>query len=699
MYIRYGAFLGAAMDKPYVSPKFDFDKPEPITSAFLGYRFSTQQLQTQKQSQQIQQQHNKALNKEKFPWWVNPFIQRNLKHTSSFDDIDSTPTTPPPTIFNYDTQEIFETVLQSSPRLLALCNLILAFTYIAHCSLSTVFLPTTINRQNLADPSSTFFETICSFFIFKLLLVTAVIEPDALDAFILFAWYLTMCQFKSLTRLANERVHDSLQRGLNIPTGAVSLLTILSLWNASAGVICYVLFRAAGASLLCVLLAECALLGLDLCSGIRIIIDECYPNSILSSNSSLVPFLFDGSVPWSILHPLLHLVHYAHLWYLHFSIGVVGCIILAKCHGHARTILRECERHRQKQLVGTQLDLLFADADVDDFQEEDERCCICLNVMKIHPRSKVTNHHLIQTKKQQKQQHAQLCEAADDSNRNIHSANHNNHESNTSSNRRSCSVGCYRIKKLPCGHLFHADCLRQVVERARSFETARCPMCRSQMLGLSPLSGSVDGEQVNRNIANATNNMDENNNNGTSNTVAAQEGSRLFRLSSEGILPAWVPLPAFSFEVVRRPHPNDVSMLLRNGQIFGGFDGTDQDYTREENNHDNDNDAGNRAGIENDGDDNTEEASNNAREGGREAIGSRWSHLVRSVLGAGNIERERVAVNQLSDMFPQHSREELSVELQRFGGNAELVVESIFRRQNRREETEHAAVEELIMFS
>ena len=140
-------------------------------------------------------------------------------------------------------------------------------------------------------------------------------------------------------------------------------------------------------------------------------------------------------------------------------------------------------------------------------------------------------------------------------------------------------------------------------------------------------------------------------------------------------------------------------MLLRNGQIFGGFDGTDQDYTREENNHDNDNDAGNRAGIENDGDDNTEEASNNAREGGREAIGSRWSHLVRSVLGAGNIERERVAVNQLSDMFPQHSREELSVELQRFGGNAELVVESIFRRQNRREETEHAAVEELIMFS
>jgi len=220
------------------------------------------------------------------------------------------------------------------------------------------------------------------------------------------------------------------------------------------------------------------------------------------------------------------------------------------------------------------------------------------------------------------------------------------------------------------------------------------------MLGLSPLSGSVDGEQVNHNITNATNNMDENNNNnGTSNTVAAQEGSRLFRLSSEGILPAWVPLPAFSFEVVRRPHPNDVSMLLRNGLIFGGFDGTDQDHTREGNNHDNDNDADNRAAIENDGDDNTGEVSNNARGGGREAIGSRWSRLVRSWLGAGNIERERVAVNQLSDMFPQHSREELSLELQRFGGNAELVVESIFRRQNRREETERAAVEELIMFS
>ena len=36
--------------------------------------------------------------------------------------------------------------------------------------------------------------------------------------------------------------------------------------------------------------------------------------------------------------------------------------------------------------------------------------------------------------------------------------------------------------------------------------------------------------------------------------VREVEGERaLFRFSTEGILPAWLPLPAFSFEVVRRP--------------------------------------------------------------------------------------------------------------------------------------------------
>ena len=37
------------------------------------------------------------------------------------------------------------------------------------------------------------------------------------------------------------------------------------------------------------------------------------------------------------------------------------------------------------------------------------------------------------------------------------------------------------VKKVACGHLYHAACLREVVERARSMEAARCPLCRASV--------------------------------------------------------------------------------------------------------------------------------------------------------------------------------------------------------------------------
>ena len=44
------------------------------------------------------------------------------------------------------------------------------------------------------------------------------------------------------------------------------------------------------------------------------------------------------------------------------------------------------------------------------------------------------------------------------------------------------------LKKVGCGNLFHANCIREVVERARSIEAAtRCPLYRASL---------IDGKQV-----------------------------------------------------------------------------------------------------------------------------------------------------------------------------------------------------------
>ena len=154
--------------------------------------------------------------------------------------------------------EITDVVSQSTPRLIALCNLVLAMTYLLHCIVVDIFL----SRGNLAyraisynninssnrpfagasnnngsidiaynGGSSVFIETLGSYFFFKILLVSAIVEPDALDAFILLIWYAVHTFLRSLATLVGEVVAGSVHRGMEIPNRAVLLLTVISAWN------------------------------------------------------------------------------------------------------------------------------------------------------------------------------------------------------------------------------------------------------------------------------------------------------------------------------------------------------------------------------------------------------------------------------------------------------------------------------------
>ncbi|GKY91851.1 hypothetical protein MPSEU_000156700 [Mayamaea pseudoterrestris] len=205
-----------------------------------------------------------------------------------------------------------------------------------------------------------------------------------------------------------------------------------------------------------------------------------------------------------------------------------------------------------------------------------------------------------------------------------------------------------QVKRVGCGHLYHTSCLREVVERARSLESARCPLCRANVLdgqqpqhvaGVLNRTGTQTREQVEAGAAaslvqaTAAEELQAMND-----APAGRENERaLLRFSTENFIPAWLPLPAFSFEVVSRqvPEPADAANFGAQGQHLDAAAHEDP---------------------------------------------PRLSFLRRLLILAGAIpmsaEEEAAALEQLVDMFPQYDRAELAREL-RSRRSIEAVAERI----------------------
>ena len=223
-----------------------------------------------------------------------------------------------------------------------------------------------------------------------------------------------------------------------------------------------------------------------------------------------------------------------------------------------------------------------------------------------------------------------------------------------------CSVclgtmsGLRNVKKVGCGHLYHTHCLREVVERARSIEAAKCPLCRACILDGSqpgqrnaPVTG--DGAEANQGEQNDA--QQEQDTDGAPNQQTRQQqdarDQALFSFSTENILPNWIPIPALSFEIVRRPPANGALGNQRAAAASAGGAG----------------------------DVNPPERPNQQRQ--QQGETSFWRRLlILSGIVPMNPEEEAAALESLTDMFPQYERNDLLREL-RLRGSAEGVVEAV----------------------
>jgi hypothetical protein len=455
---------------------------------------------------------------------------------------------------------IADKLLTSTPRLISIINLLLAFTYLMHSVVADFFLGDTglnhsfsgasfANDNDITGPMMNGIGTSSSnrmhrssrerlggYLLFKLLLITAVVEPDTLDLLILLNWFTLLAFMRSLSFQAGSTIAHTSASGLPPHKGVLSLLVVLLICNCCTAAVCMTLFYQAGWSMVLLLTSDCALLLLDIVTHLmryfhQVLevkyqttlerIEESHSDQIQVptrddvNTSSSVPVLDEiekleviykkrtdaltnAAFLFDILSLLITIFHFIHVWVLHgVTFNLVDGVLALHLHSAISTLARKISEVRSRNRISRDLDQCFptvTDIDLQKALSAGDVCSICLGSM---------------------------------------------------------TVG--HVKKVACGHLFHINCLREVAERARSIEAARCPLCRACLLSGMRQESNQESSVHNQNLNNGLNgqlNMH------TDNLVPGQNERSVIRLSTEGLLPSWIPLPAFSFEVVHRTEPD-----------------------------------------------------------------------------------------------------------------------------------------------
>lgn len=617
------------------------------------------------------------------------------------------------------TTDIIDKVLKSTPRLLTIANFMLAMTYLLHSAVAVWFLGPqhhhqgySMNNRNNAAPnqqqnlppgmvvdwstsSNGARERMGGFLVFKLLLISAVVAPDTLDLLILLTWYTWLSCLRSLDHLAHTTTTHLAALGHPPRTGAVQLLFLVLACDIMAAAFCVALFHAAGLDMVLLLTCDCALLAADTLSHIlkflQCILDDAHTTTIRGmearqlelhnelhnssgrvdqpltevesfSNldhslhadsfqegrrqrtaSSMTPTevqqesrrldrrmekmelahsrrlsILDSVV--FVLEMICHLLtiaHFCHIWSLHgIQFTLIDGVLALHLHSAVSTACKKVAQRRNVHSIAQELQGQFPNATDDELKKASatgDVCCICLGTM---------------------------------------------------------SSGGH-VKKVKCGHLYHTHCLREIVERAQSLHAAKCPLCRASLLDGRNSTYPENRGTAPRNppgtVAPPLVQPDQNNNNNLD--IQMQRGLQvnderaLFRFSTETLLPAWLPIPAFSFEVVRRP-PNVVQgpTPAAIGRL-GDRDHPDVAAPQPAQNP--------RTPDNNE----TENPQPETQQGAPDT-----SFLRRLLVLAGAVpmspEEEARALAQLVDMFPQYERSDLLREL-RARGSAEAVAEAV----------------------
>lgn len=682
------------------------------------------------------QKHNKDDSKEasraftseqpKFQWYLDLFSNEEFKKAKTKDDtfwmlhwLDANILHP-----DQDTiTGLIDKVLTSTMRLLLIANWLMALTVLLHTAVADYFLgrdegddnnnnrnqrrgtrvlrdaatrripPVVAPQQQQWTSAAGGRERMGGFLVFKLLLISAVVAPDTLDWLILLSWYTVLTFLRSLAALGAQTTDTARAVG-HIPIAGAWKLQVLVLGlDLMAATVCVGLFHGAGLGMVLLLTCDCALLAVDVVAHIlqhwQIVWEvqhaerisaledeqlelhqqhfndnvrggleregrttaeeasreldqqmEMFEQQLMRKNLSLESIVFG----LQLLTDLLTVAHFLHIWNLHgIQFTLIDGVLALHLHTSISSACKKLAERRNMYRIARNMDGMFEGASELDLRKaaaSGDVCCICLGTMCYFQPGK----------------------------------------SNPMNN----------VKKVACGHLYHTACLREVVERARSMEAAKCPLCRSYIANtrhhvnnnrrntnnavlVRPLAIDTGGVDTEDDGDFATPFRDPNDEvranreaaGGRNEDVAAMAGAgehALFRFSTEGMFPAWIPLPAFSFEVVRRP---PVTVGNGDGEA-NGVRATETNINAGARN------AEGTEHINNDLNERRDPLQQNDQQ--QRSLFRRWLLWIGAV--RMSTAEERAALDQLVDMFPQYDRQDLFRAL-RARGSSEAVAESI----------------------
>jgi hypothetical protein len=339
--------------------------------------------------------------------------------------------------------DLMDKVLSSYARLLLIANWLLACTVLMHSAIAEFFL----------GPDASSHEPIGIYLCFKLLLISSVVAQDHLDWLILLSWYTCLQFLRSLHSLSSNAIANARGSG-QIPRPGVwkLLLTILAL-DGVACAACVGLLHEAGLCMILVLTCDCLLLAIDVLTHLmqcKTVVNEFRHQEQMAvlEHEQLMGYdrdlvieqlersrlhqanLLDGGIFWlQFLFDMITIFHYLHIWTLHrLQLTMIDGVLALQLWSAFNSVNAKIAEKRKLNKIAKDMDEEFQDASELDIKKAaacGDVCCICLSSMSWIGL------------------------------RNTH------------------------VKKLKCGHMYHTSCLREVVERARSMDAARCPMCRN----------------------------------------------------------------------------------------------------------------------------------------------------------------------------------------------------------------------------
>jgi len=631
-----------------------------------------------------------------------------------------------PHSITYIVANIFDKILKSTIRMCIITNFMLAMTCLVHSAVAAWFLSysrSSINteQQQLGQhqgvrhvalvtdwasasalAASGARERMVGFLVFKLILISAVVEPDYLDFLILVMWFTLLGCLRSLDHLAHSTNSHLTEIGRPPKTGVVQLLFWVLTCDIVAACSCYILFHAVGWDMVLLLTCDCAFLGSDTIGHIlkyyQCVLEDYHDANIRKLEARQLDL--DDAIHNNNNDDDIAGYHQEDLEDSfevpgegERQIPVISTMTSAEIRQESKRLDRriECLELRKNRHISILDSTIFYLEMTCNILTVAHFCHIwSLYGIQFTLIDGVLALHL----------HSAISTACTKlaRRRNIHSISRNlqgQFPDATDEELRKASISgdvcciCLgtmstggNVKKIACGHLFHTHCLRKVIEREQNLQVTKCPLCRAPLIDSPHLVVTVSPTN---NIHNDSNTaiqggniprvslvavvQEANNAAVTERVVAAapmpQVGREraLFRFSTEGILPIWL-FPAFSFEVIRRPALGaQVAAQIQHNQIdtIRIDPVATPNFNQQELNPE----------LEN---------SNQIHQHQEEQQEAQVSFIQRLLILAGAVpmspEEEARALFQLVDMFPQYNRHDLSREL-RDRGSPEAVTEAI----------------------